>query len=249
MRNIKLSIEYDGTNYQGWQIQESPQKTIQGEIERALHIIFKSDISITGSGRTDSGVHALGQVANFNTESTMPNEEIIRALNGNLPEDISILKAEEVDPDFNARYSAKEKTYKYTILNRREKPAINRKTCLHFPHKLSMLKMQSACKFLIGTHDFKSFQAFDSSKPERSQDTIRTIKQINVVRKGDYITIFITADGFLYKMVRNIVGTLIDIGRKEIPPSEIKKILEGKDRELASNTAPAHGLCLVEVKY
>ncbi len=247
-RNIKLTIEYDGSNFAGWQIQAKGFRTVQDEITKVLRKIFKTKINLLGSGRTDSGVHALGQVAHFKTESTMPVDTIKRALNGNLPDEISILKAEEVPLKFHAQFSAKEKTYRYTILNRDGRCSLQRKFCLLYPYKLNLPLMRQEAKALVGRHDFKSFQAKDLSK-KKFMRTVRTIKKLSIQKKGDYIYIDVTANGFLYKMVRNIVGTLLEIGCEKLPKGSIKKILSKKNRMYAGYTAKPWGLTLLEVKY
>lgn len=251
MRNVKIKIEYDGTNYSGWQIQGKgkkgtpTKKTLQQEIESALSSILQEDIKITGSGRTDAGVHASCQIANFKTSSKMPVSTIQRALNGILPDDIVILNAKQVRPDFHSRFSAVSKTYSYRILNRRYSSAFGRLYHYHIPYKLDSRLMARAAKALIGKKDFKSFQA----KDKKECNSIREIKRISVRRSGSFIIINIQASGFLYNMARNIVGTLIEIGRGKMPPESIKAILSAKDRTKAGPTAPARGLCLVRVGY
>ena len=248
LRNIKITIEYDGTKFSGWQIQNKGQRTVQGEIKKAIKKIFSQDVSIIGSGRTDSGVHASGQVANFQIQSEMPSEKIIKALNGNLPEDIVILDAKDVKKTFHAQYKAKSKIYQYTILNRKTRGVLVRKHCLYYSKPLNLTQMRKEAKELIGKHDFKSFQASDPTKKNKD-NTIRTLKQLNIRKKEDFILIEIEANGFLYKMVRNIVGTLLEIGKGKLPKGRMKAILKAKNRNKASATAPAHGLSLNEVLY
>lgn len=249
MRNIKLTIEYDGTDFNGWQIQAKGNRTVQDEIEKTLQKIIGKKIHIYGSGRTDSGVHALGQIANFKTTSTIPSEGILRALNTYLPNDISILNIEEAKTKFHSQFDAKKKTYRYTILNRQEACAINRRFCTHIPHKLNTHRMRKATKDLIGRHDFKSFVASNPAKRGKKESTIRHIYRADLKKRGDYLTFEIESNGFLYKMVRNIVGTLIDIGSKQRPTTNMKTIISSQDRTMAGNTAPSQGLCLIEVKY
>ncbi|MBU4333786.1 MAG: tRNA pseudouridine(38-40) synthase TruA [Candidatus Omnitrophica bacterium] len=251
MRNIKLTIEYDGTNFQGWQIQKNDSRTVQGSIENALKTIFKKNIKLYGSGRTDSGVHALGQVANFKISTSMSTDEITKALNGNIPKDIAILKTEDVSKDFHAQYSAKIKTYRYTILCRKNRCAQQRNYCLHYPGKLNIRSMKEEAKSLLGEKNFKSFQASDPAKKAKNlkDNTVRTISDINIKRKADLLIIEITANGFLYKMVRNIVGTLLEVGRGKLEKGCICNILAKKDRNCAAFTAKAHGLSLISVKY
>lgn len=262
-RNIKLTIEYDGTFFHGWQAQQpqnrrpkrlptNSRRTVQGEIERALKKIYRKSLKLIGSGRTDSGVHAWGQVANFTMSSPMPLAEIQRALNANLPEDIAIIKVEEASADFHARYSARSKTYRYSILNRDARPALERNTCFYYPYPLNLAAMRREAKSLIGRKDFRSFAASDPSKGERGKQekgTVRTVKRVDISRRGDHIWIDIEADGFLYKMARNIVGTLLTVGANQLPRGAIRKILVQKDRRAAKATAKAKGLALLEVSY
>lgn len=251
MRNIKLTLEYDGTHFNGWQIQPSHKRTIQGEIEKALKAIFKKKIRLTGSGRTDSGVHALGQVANFKTTSSLSTAEILKALNANLPEDIVVLKAEEVTLKFHAQYSVKRKTYRYSILNRPTRSAVQRHFCLHVPHKLNLTAMRSEGRSLAGRQDFRSFMAMNPAERHtiKGKDTVRTISKLNIQKKGAYLYIELEANGFLYKMVRNIVGTLLAVGSGKLPKGSVRKILKEKNRMCAPATAPAKGLCLLKVNY
>jgi tRNA pseudouridine38-40 synthase len=246
MRNLKLEIEYEGTNYCGWQVQNSShKKSIQEVIEKTLRRILQEKIRLIASGRTDAGVHALAQVANFETKSNIRPQKLQRALNSLLPQDIVITAIEEKNPDFHSRFSAKSKTYRYSILNRSYPSALLRNTVYHYPYPLDIKLMQKEAKILLGKHNFKSFQA--SGKLER--DPVRTIKSIKITKSQDRIYIDIEADGFLYNMVRNIVGTLLEIGRGKLPEGSLKKILSAKDRRLAGPTAPAKGLCLIRVKY
>lgn len=249
MRNIKLTIEYDGTNYKGWQVQKNSSKTIQETIQKAAKKILKEDIKITGSGRTDSGVHADGQVANFKTNSDKSTAEMQRALNANLPDDIAIIDTQEVNLKFHAQYSIKTKTYRYTILNRDAPCVHNRHKTFHHPYKLNTSLMRKESQHLIGRKDFCSFQASDPAKrkTQKKEDTIRTVKRCEVKKRGDFIYIEIEANGFLYKMVRNIVGTLLEIGRGK--DFYIKDILKKKDRTFAGYTAKAKGLTLLQADY
>ena len=244
MRNIKLVIEYDGTNYQGWQVQPNGP-TVQEELETAIRRITGEQTRIAGAGRTDAGVHAVGQVACFFTSSGVPVEKMRGALNGVLPPDIVILEAEEVDSSFHARYSARSKLYRYTVLNRDVPPALERKRALFIPFRLDPAAMKEAGKKLVGTNDYSSF----GCNAGRDDNPIRTVLNVKVFRDGDYVIIEIEAVSFLYKMVRSIVGTLIDVGRGKVTPPEVEGILEDRDRCSASATAPAHGLCLMKVSY
>lgn len=247
MRTIKLTIEYDGTHFYGWQIQEKSKRTVQGEFYKAFQKVFKAQPCLIGSGRTDSGVHALGQVAHFKTNSKLPVQKIISALNANLPSDIAVVDAREVNKNFHAQFSAKSKIYRYTILNRSARPALKRQLCYFYPFPLNIKLMQTEAKALVGKHDFSSFRASDPARQEK--DSVRTIKKLAISKQGDTITIDIEANGFLYKMVRNIVGTLLEIGSDWLPKGSIKKILAKKSRTAAGKTAATKGLTLIKVKY
>ncbi len=244
MRNIKLIIEYDGRDFNGWQKQ--PNKlNIQGEIERAISEITGEEIELIASGRTDAGVHSLGQTANFKTNSNLPVEKFPIAINSKLKKSIIVKSAEEVDERFHSRYSVKSKKYRYTINNSEYGSAIFREMEYHFPQKLDIKKMQEAAKYFEGEHDFKGFKASGTS----SKNSVRTIYKAEVIKKNDRVYIELTGSGFLYNMVRIISGTLLDVGIGKIKPEEITEIIESKDRKRAGKTLPAHGLCLVEVNY
>lgn len=244
MRNIKLTIEYDGKCYNGWQKQ--PNKlNIQGEIERAIYNITKEEVDLIGSGRTDAGVHALGQVANFKTNSQISIEKIPLAINSQLKNSIVIKEAEEVDERFHSRYNAKHKTYRYIINNSKCGTAIYRNLEYSYPFKLDAEKMKQASKYFEGEHDFKAFKSSGTS----SKNSVRTIYKAIVKQEGKKIIIELTGNGFLYNMVRIISGTLLDVGLGKIRAEEISEIIESKDRQRAGKTLPAHGLYLVEVKY
>lgn len=244
MRNIKLTIEYDGKDFNGWQKQ--PNKlNIQGEIERAIETITGEKVELIGSGRTDAGVNALNQVANFKIEKDFPIDKIPIALNSNLKQSIRIKTAEEVDEKFHSRYTCKKKTYEYTINNSKYGTAIYRNMQFHYPIKLDENKMNEAIKYLIGEHDFKSFKASGTS----SKSSVRIIYNAEVVRNDDIIKIRLTGNGFLYNMVRIISGTLIEVGEGKIEPIEVKNILEAKDRLKAGKTLSPQGLCLLNVEY
>lgn len=252
MRNIKLTLEYDGTNYAGWQCQrlkvkrqKAKIKTIQETIERAIEKILQQKIKLMGSGRTDAGVSAIGQVANFKTDSNISLDKLQRALNPLLPRDIVITKIEEVREGFHSRFDAKSKVYCYTILNRSYPSALFKDRVYFYPYPLDVKLMQRQARVLLGRHNFKAFQASD----KKERNTIRTVKKLKITQDKDLIYIEIEADGFLYNMVRNIVGTLIEIGRGRFPKGSLKKILLSRDRKLAGPTVPACGLCLVKVKY
>ena len=244
MRNIKIIIEYDGKDWGGWQKQ--PNKlNIQGEIERAIEEITGEKVLLIASGRTDAGVHALAQVANFKIEKDIPVEKIPYALNSKLKKSIRIKSAEEVDEKFHSRYTCKRKTYKYIINNSLQGTAIYRNLQYHFPEKLDEEKMNKGIKYLIGEHDFKSFKASGTS----SKSSVRIIYDANVKREGEIVTIELTGNGFLYNMVRIIAGTLVDVGIGKIKSEDVKTILEAKDRLKAGKTLPPTGLYLVDVKY
>lgn len=244
MRNIKLTIEYDGKCYNGWQKQ--PNKlNIQGEIERAIYNITKEEVDLIGSGRTDAGVHALGQVANFKTNSEISIEKLPLAINSQLKNSIVIKEAEEVNERFHSRYNAKRKTYRYIINNSKCGTAIYRNLEYSYPFKLDAEKMKQASKYFEGEHDFKAFKSSGTS----SKNSVRTIYKAIVKQEGEKIIIELTGNGFLYNMVRIISGTLLDVGLGKIQPEEIPEMIESKDRQRAGKTLPAHGLYLVEVKY
>ncbi len=244
MRNIKLTIEYDGKDFNGWQKQ--PNKlNIQGEIERAIKDITGEDVDLIASGRTDAGVHALGQVANFKTDSNIPVEKIPIALNTKLKRSIRILAAEEVDERFHSRYNCKKKTYRYVINNSVNGTAIYRNLEYNFSQELNVDKMNEAVKYFIGEHDFKGFKASGTS----SKSSVRTIYDAKVYKNGDRVNIELTGNGFLYNMVRIIAGTLIDVGIGKILPEQITDIINSKERTKAGKTLPPNGLYLVKVEY
>ena len=244
MRNIKLTIEYDGKEFNGWQKQ--PNKlNIQGEIEKAISNITKEEIEIVGSGRTDAGVHALGQVANFKTNSNISIEKLAIAINSQLKNSIVIKKAEEVEERFHSRYNAKNKTYRYIINNSRTGTAIYRNLEYCFSGELDVEKMQKAAKYFEGEHDFKAFKSSGTS----SKNSVRTIYKAIVRKEEERIIIELTGNGFLYNMVRIISGTLLEVGMGKIDFNSIPNIIESKDRTKAGKTLPAHGLYLVKVEY
>lgn len=245
MRNIKLTIEYDGKDFNGWQKQ--PNKlNIQGTIERAIEEITGEEIELNASGRTDAGVHAIGQVANFKTNSTIPIEKIPIAINTKLKKSIRIINAEEADENFHSRLSCKRKTYRYIINNNIFSSAIYRNLECHIPQKLDIDKMKQAIKYFEGEHDFKAFKASGTS----SKSSVRTIYKAEIYeQKDNRLWIELTGNGFLYNMVRIIVGTLVEVGLGKIKPEEISQIiLEGK-RENAGKTLPPNGLYLLKVEY
>ncbi len=246
-RNFKLTIEYDGTDFCGWQIQKNGERTVQAEVTKACETIFKQKVTVIASGRTDSGVHARGQVIHFHADTRMKPVEVLKALNSRLPQDIAVLNVKEVSEDFHAQYSVKNKTYRYVVLNAKQRSVFETRYAYFYPYSLDVKVMQNVSKILCGRHDFKAFQAHDPLRAEK--DTVRTIKKIVIQRKGDKILIDVTADGFLYKMVRNIVGSLLSRGAGLISQADLSNILKSKERSNAPATAPAYGLCLQEVKY
>lgn len=244
MRNIKLVIEYDGSGFNGWQKQ--PNKlNIQGEIESVIENITKEKIELVASGRTDAGVHAIGQVANFKTNSNIPIEKIPIAINSQVKNSIRIKSAEEVDERFHSRYNCKRKTYRYIIDNSKYGSSIFRNMTYHMPIKLNINEMQRAVKYFIGEHDFKAFKSSGTS----SKSSVRTIYEAKIIEKNEYIILELTGNGFLYNMVRIIAGTLVDVGLGKIKAEDIPIILEEKDRKKAGKTLPPQGLFLVKVEY
>jgi len=245
MRNIKLLIEYDGTDYLGWQVQAEGQ-TVQGMIEEKLARITGETVHLVGSGRTDSGVHAFGQVANFKTKSKLNTLSIQKALNSLLPPEIVIQTVEEVEEGFNARRHAKTKIYEYRILNRDLRSAFHHGYAWHIPQNLNLKEMRKATRMVIGEHDFSCFRSVGS--PTRT--AIRRVVRTGWRRGQDgFIRFEIEANGFLKQMVRALVGTLVEVGKGKIDAGKFREILDSKDRKKAGPTAPAHGLFLKEVKY
>ena len=239
-----LTVAYDGTNYSGWQIQPNGI-TIQGVLNDALTDLLGEKIEIMGASRTDAGVHALGNVAVFDTNTRIPGEKISYALNQRLPEDIRIQLSEEVEPDFHPRYCDSEKTYEYRILNRKFPVPTERLYSYFYHYKLDVDKMREAAAYLVGEHDFKSF----CSVHTQAETTIRTIYQLEVEETGAEIRIRVCGNGFLYNMVRIIAGTLIEAGQGKYPPERVKEMLDGKERKKSGPTAPAKGLCLLGYEW
>lgn len=245
MRNIKLVIEYDGKEFNGWQKQPT-KLNIQGTIEQAIKIVTGEEVDLTASGRTDAGVHAFGQVANFKTNSNIPTDKIAIALNSNLKKSIRIISAEEVDERFHSRLTCKKKTYRYVINNSEILSAIYRNLETHIPQKLNIEKMKEAVKYFEGEHDFKAFKASGTS----SKSSVRTIYKAEVIEMpNNRIYIELTGNGFLYNMVRIIAGTLVEVGLNKITPEEVNNIIDSKDRNLAGKTLPPNGLYLINVEY
>lgn len=244
LKNFKLTIEYDGTNYHGWQIQKN-DRTIQQEIETALFTMTGERITLAGSGRTDAGVHALGQVANFISKTKLLPDNFQNGLNSLIPDDIIIRECCLVDKQFHARYSAKSKTYHYRILNRKTPSAVGRQYEWFIRQKLDIEAIKAAACHIIGTHDFKAFEGTGSPRSH----TTRSVITADIERDNDRIAFKIKANGFLRYMVRNLTGTLVDVGLLKINPEDVKSIFASKDRSLAGPTAPPHGLFLVSVEY
>ncbi len=245
MKRIKLVVAYDGTAYSGWQIQPNG-RTVQEMLHRALSELLGTPTEVVGASRTDAGVHALGNVAVFDTRSSIPSEKFAFALNTYLPEDIRIQASEEVPAEFHPRFTETVKTYEYRILNRRIPDPTRRLNTLFHYRKLDIEPMRAAADYLVGTHDFASFA---SSGMEEGKSTIRTIFDLRVDRNEDLITIRVTGNGFLYHMVRIIAGTLIEVGEGKRMPESIRDCIDTRLRENAGPTAPARGLTLCEIKY
>ena len=244
MRNLRLDICYDGTRYRGWQRLGDREDTIQGKLENTLSRILGEAIEISGSGRTDAGVHAKGQVASFHTQSQMPCSEILKELRRYLPEDIGIYSCQECVPRFHARLNAKEKTYLYRIWNSTEPCVFERKYVAVMPENLDLAAMEDAAAKLLGEHDFSAF----CGNPKMKKSTVRCVRAIEIRRVGREIQLRFTGDGFLQGMVRILTGTLVEVGRGERSPESIPSLFGGKRSE-AGFLAPAQGLCLEEVRY
>ena len=243
-RNIKLTIEYEGTNYHGWQIQQNAL-SIQQIIQDALSKITKSEVTLIGAGRTDAGVHASGQVANFHTDANMPPDAFLKALNSTLPKDIVILKAEEADDTFHSRYSAISRVYHYTILNRGYPSAFARNFAYFVSRQLNVSNMAAMGEILVGTMDFSSFQRTGSSR----ENPVCTMSKACCWQERDFVHLQLEADLFLRGMVRAIVGTLLKLNQNADAIEKLQEILALRNRSAAGSSAPARGLCLIEVKY
>lgn len=244
-KRIKLVVAYDGTNYCGWQIQPNGE-TIEGVLNRELSSLLGGDIKVTGASRTDSGVHSLGNVAVFDTDTRIPPEKISYALNIRLPEDIVVQDSCEVAPDFHPRHCNSRKTYEYRILNRRFAMPTRRLDTYFYHRPLDVERMQQAARYLKGTHDFKSFCSVNTVV----EDTVRTIYTLQVIKDADdIITIRVQGSGFLYNMVRILAGTLIQVGIGAMEPEQMTEILEAKDRSASGPTAPALGLTMMGIEF
>ncbi len=244
MRYIRLVVCYDGSRYRGWQRLPGVDNTVQGKLEQVLSRILGEEIQISGSGRTDAGAHALGQVANFHCESPMACGEILSQLRRYLPEDIGIYSCDEASPRFHARLHGVRKTYRYRIWNSESPCVLERKQVYILPEALDLEKMEQAARYFLGEHDFSAFNANKKMK----KSTVRRIDSIEISRKGEEIQFLFTGNGFLYNMVRILVGTLIEVGRGTRQPDSVTGLF-GAKREEAGFLVPAQGLCLMEVEY
>ena len=245
LRRIMLTVSYDGTAYNGWALQTSTPNTIEGELNRAIERLTKETVQVIGASRTDAGVHAYGNVAVFDTASTIPGDRFVFALNHELPEDIRIVDSREVSLDFHPRHCNTEKTYEYRIVNTNIIHPTKRLYACHFGMPLDEKVMNEAGKYLVGEHDFTSFCNVES----QAISHIRSIKDVHVTRQGDEVIISVTGNGFLYNMVRIIAGTLMQIGRGKGKPSDVADMLAKRDRQAAGPTAPANGLFLMEYRF
>ena len=244
MRNLRLDICYDGTKYKGWQRLPGGAVTIQGKLEQTLSRILGEEIEIAGSGRTDAGVHARGQVANFHCESSMPCDEILLNLRRYLPEDIGIYSCREVSPRFHARLNALEKTYCYRVWNSDVPCVFDRRFVTVLPEKLDIEAMKTAAEYFIGEHDFSAF----CGNPKMKKSTVRFIRSVEIESVGEEIRISVTGNGFLYNMMRILVGTLVEVGSGQRSADSIPTLF-GNKREQAGQLMPPQGLCLMEVFY
>lgn len=247
MANYKIIVQYDGTRYSGWQVQKNADDTIQGILEQSISKIANCPIDIVGSGRTDAGVHAIGQVANFHMNPFKgSDEELLDMINANLPSDIAVVALEKVDGRFHARYNAISKTYRYRIHTSNIANVFERRFAYYYlDKKLDVTRMLEAAKLLEGTHDFKSF----CSNKHMKKSSVRTISEIKITQNDQEIVIDYTGDGFLQNMIRIITGTLIEVGNGSKEVNDILEILEGENRKLAGYTVPPQGLCLMKVEY
>lgn len=244
LKRIKLEIAYEGTNYHGWQIQPNVL-TIEGILNETLSTLLKEEIKVIGASRTDAGVHALGNVAVFDTFTRIPPEKICYALNQQLPDDIRVQKSSQVDKAFHPRHCDSKKTYEYYISNRPIELPIERRYMYHYHRELCIDKMREAAKWIEGTHHFKSF----CSAKSEVEDTIRTVYTLEILKENQVVTIRVQGSGFLYNMVRIIAGTLIQVGNGTYAPQSIPSMIEAKDRTKAGPSAPAHGLRLIGIQY
>ncbi len=245
MSRIMLVVSYDGTAYNGWALQKSTHNTIEEMLNRAIKAVTGEELQVIGASRTDAGVHAYGNVAVFDTDSTIPGDRFSYALNHVLPDDIRIVSSAEVAPDFHPRHCETEKTYEYRVLNTKTPVPTMRLYTYHFSMPLDEERMQRAAEYLIGEHDFTSFCNVES----QALSHVRIIKDVTVKRDGDLVTISVTGNGFLYNMVRIIAGTLVQIGRGKGEPEDVEKMIAAKDGSAAGPTAPPEGLFLMNYKF
>ena len=244
VRRIKLTVQYDGSRYHGWQIQPG-KRTIQGELVEVVSNLVGTRTHVHGASRTDAGVSALGQVALFEVDCPIPTENFPRAISGRLPSDIVVTAAEEAPPKFDLMGGPKSKLYRYTIYAGRHRPVLQLAQCWHIPRELDVAAMNQAAQQLVGTKDFKSF----ATAKDRREETVRTIFRCEVTTEGDWIYVDVEGDAFLYNMVRNIVGTLVEVGAGRWTPERMPEIIAAKNRTAAGPLAPAQGLCLMWIKY
>ena len=244
-KNFKLTLSYDGTRWRGWQKQGNTGSTIQGKLEDLLGRLFGTPVELSGAGRTDAGVHAAGQVANFHIDTDMTAEELLRRLRHMLPPDIGLLTVEEVPLRFHSRLSAIEKTYCYRIWNSETPNVFLQRYTYQVPAVLDLQAMQAGADLFLGTHDFRAF----CSNRHYKKSTVRTITAFRIERLGEEVRMTVTGDGFLYNMVRILAGTLLEVGLGRRRPEEIPALLEGRSRPATGETAPAKGLCLLQVRY
>lgn len=242
--NIKVVLEYDGSNFAGWQ-QQAHSRTVEAEMKRALREITGKDHTVYGAGRTDAGAHAEGQVASFRTDGRLSAQRLVAALNARLPDDVAVLSAEAVADDFHARYSARWRRYRYRYLDRPARPALERGRCWHVPGPLDVDAMLQAAGALVGKHDWTSF----CSASEPADARVREMRSARVVRRGDFVELELVAEGFLRGLARSIAGALAEVGRGRRPPEWVGQVLRARDRRQAPRTAPAGGLTLMEVIY
>ena len=245
MRNIKLTVSYDGTAYHGFQDQGDGLPTIQATLEEAIEKLIKERLRVTGAGRTDAGVHALGQVVNMRTTASIPVERWAHALNAVLPRDIVVCEAHSVPLEFHARFSPSRKTYCYTIDNDYFPCVFTRKYAYHVRKPLDLSRMALAAESLQGRHDFSAFRSLGSG----DGSGVRTLHELSVHREGNFVRITACADGFLYNMMRTVAGTLLEVGKGKRPPEWVEEVLASRRRELAGETLPGLGLCLLRVDY
>lgn len=244
MRNIALLLEYDGTRYAGFQLQKNAL-TVQEVLERAIRHIFRERLRVHPAGRTDSGAHAVGQVVNFRTSRAIPLQKILPALNSRLPEDVRVKRVWEAGASFHARFSARGKVYRYTVLNSRVARPLLRASTYHCPDRLDISRVRRAARLLTGRRDFRAFEGARN----RQKNAVRTLRRLRVKKRGELLEFELEGDGFLTHMVRNVVGTLLEVGRGKLAVEELPRILRSRDRRQAGPAVPAKGLVLQEVRY